>query len=196
MTDKEQATIEAEIQSMYRKSATEQPSSTLDSDIIAQARAHVSHSNSGQTSQSFWRQYRWPLSSAASVLVVVTLFMINPAIQNSADSPQGEPMMMSAPEVATPEPQMMRSMQDSAPEAKTVDSSKSINDSKIDQQASVNQAIANQLDAVARLLKSKQLSQADELLQQVPKQWPSVLEDNHPLHARYHRLQKAIMADH
>ncbi len=200
MTDKEQAALEAEIQSLYRKTATEQPSTSLDNDILALAKEQASKQQvKTQTSQSFWRQQRWPLASAASVLVVVTLFMINPAMQNSDVLEQQQPMMMSTPE----QPQMMRAMPE--PAAKTDEAVQTSqgslpteNRERLVQstELSADVGLVSALDNVAGLIEAKQIKQADELLKQTVKQWPEIIDESHPQHARYLSLQHALMSGH
>lgn len=71
--------VDKALQLLYRSQATEQPSEALDSHILAMAQASKIHA---PKQVSFWRQYRWPLSSAASVLLVVSILLLNPTSQD------------------------------------------------------------------------------------------------------------------
>lgn len=104
--------VDKALQLLYRSQATEQPSEALDSHILAMAQASKIHA---PKQVSFWRQYRWPLSSAASVLLVASILLLNPTSQDPllmeplSIAPQAldsqavhAPRMMNAP-MAAPE---------------------------------------------------------------------------------------------
>lgn len=104
--------VDQALQQLYRSQATEQPSEALDSHILAMAQASQIHA---PKQVSFWRQYRWSLSSAASVLLVASILLLNPTSQDPlimepfTIAPQAldsqavhAPRMMSAP-MAAPE---------------------------------------------------------------------------------------------
>ena len=189
MTDKDHEAIEAEITSLYQQGATEVPSTAIDKSILAQARAQIEAQNQAQAntqSQSFWRRYRLPLSSAASVMLVVTLFVINPSMNTGDSIEPSEPMLMSAPEVEDAQPQMMRALPNNAPAASNAQRNK---------QASVL-SLAEQLDSVEKLLADKEIQQAQIQLQQIALQWPEVNDEQSPEHARFEALQKAVMSNH
>ncbi|QYJ85138.1 hypothetical protein K0I73_13025 [Shewanella mesophila] len=89
------------LRKLYHMQATEQPSQQLDNKVLAQASAQISKptDNVVKPHANFWRQYRWPISSAASVMLVVTLLLINPSMQDEvltddAIMPQSAPMLM------------------------------------------------------------------------------------------------------
>ncbi|ABV86540.1 hypothetical protein [Shewanella pealeana] len=188
MTDKEHEAVEAEIKSLYQQIDKEQPSSQLDEQILTMARSRTAKP---QQSQSFWRKYRWPLSSAASVFVVVTLFVINPAMKSGDVLEQGEPVMMSSP----PKPQMMRSMDSPNQVAEHLDEQTPQtvqgNESK-----SADPDLTAQLDNIEQLLRDKDITEANRLLKLLAEQQPQLLEPSHPLNARYIALKKALMSGH
>ncbi len=69
-----------ELQQLYRAQEQEVPSAELDEAILKLARASVKKSQDDNVvivETSFWRRHRWPLSSAASVMFVATLLLIN-----------------------------------------------------------------------------------------------------------------------
>ncbi|MCL1140207.1 hypothetical protein [Shewanella pneumatophori] len=199
MTDKEHAAIEEEIKSLYQKGAKELPPASVDSKILAQAREQLAEENQSmsvtgrvnhQQSQSFWRQYRLPLSSAASVMVVVTLFMLNPTMDNNDGLQQGEPMLMSAPEQTESQPQMMRAMPDNAPAARSKVEGESF------AQAPNKLSLAAELDKVEQLVAAKKIELAHTELQQISTQWPEVKDEQSDYHLRFMALQKEIMSGH
>ncbi|MCK8043479.1 hypothetical protein MSG37_01145 [Shewanella sp. 1CM18E] len=199
MTDKEHAAIEEQIKSLYQKGATELPPTSIDNKILAQARQQLAEQNqsmsatgrvNNQQSQSFWRQYRLPLSSAASVMVVVTLFMLNPTMDSNDGLQQSEPMLMSAPEQTDSQPQMMRAMPDKAPAASVNAEGESF------AQAPNTLSLTAELDKVEQLVAAKNIEQAHTALQQIAMQWPEIKDEQSDYHLRFMALQKAIMSGH
>lgn len=76
---------DAELKALYLAKATEQPSTELDARILAMAQQRLTE-HAGESEQSgaanviqasFWRRYRWPLSSAASVLLLSSLLLLD-----------------------------------------------------------------------------------------------------------------------
>jgi len=80
--DAEFTALLTEIKDAYHQQPLEQPSAELDEAILAKARAgaHVS-AQSKKSTKSLWQRNAWAFSSAASVLLVAGLFMLNPSIQ-------------------------------------------------------------------------------------------------------------------
>ncbi len=167
MTDKGHEAIEAEIKSLYHQMDKELPSSELDELILKQASRRVSKP---AQSQSFWRKYRWPLSSAASVLVVVTLFVINPAMKSGDVLEQGEAVMMSSP----PKPQMMRSMENPSQIADQLDD-KAIEVIQSNESKSEYALLIMQLHDIEHLILDNEITKAQRLLKQIAAQEPQLL---------------------
>ncbi|ACA87586.1 hypothetical protein [Shewanella woodyi] len=74
------AEFDDELQQLYKAQEQEVPSAELDEAILKLARAAVKKSQDDNVvivETSFWRRHRWPLSSAASVMFVATLLLIN-----------------------------------------------------------------------------------------------------------------------
>ncbi|MGS0674001.1 hypothetical protein [Shewanella sp. 0m-4] len=188
MTDKEHEANEVEIKSLYQKMTQEQPSSELDEQILNLARSRI---KKPLQSQSFWRKYRWPLSSAASVLVVVTLFVINPAMKKGDVLEQGQPVMMSSP----PKPQMMRSMDNPSQLAEQPDDKAAwVKQGK--EFMAADAVLIAQLDNIEQLIRAKEIAKAQRLLTLLAEQQPQLLQATHSLNARYLKLQKAVMSGH
>ncbi|RTR38382.1 hypothetical protein EKG38_12730 [Shewanella canadensis] len=93
----EPAQFDPELQRWYRKMKQEQPGPELDEKIIAMAKRATDNApkdNVVRVEHSFWRQYRWPLSSAASVMLVVTLLLLNPEVPQDVLRDDAMPVMM------------------------------------------------------------------------------------------------------
>lgn len=126
--------FDSELQTWYKLQAQEQPSSELDDAIIKMATeaSAVSNQASVDSSQheaplagdkitdnvvrvenSFWRKNRWALSSAASVMLVVTVVMLNPQSPQEILSDDAMPMMM---QMSQPLDEQLESLQADAVE--------------------------------------------------------------------------------
>ncbi|WP_394146814.1 hypothetical protein [Shewanella atlantica] len=95
-TDKP-ARFDAELHRWYQKMEQEQPGEALDKKIIEMAKQATksgSEDNVVRVEHSFWRRYRWPLSSAASVMLVVTLLLLNPEVPRDILRDDTSPVMM------------------------------------------------------------------------------------------------------
>jgi hypothetical protein len=108
----QQELSDEELTKLYQAQATEQPSETLDEQILALAKDSISsHTHEViRPKADFWRQYRWPISSVASVMLVVTLVLVNPKRGDEVimDGSQPLPQMSSrmiTPDVAEVAPQ-------------------------------------------------------------------------------------------
>jgi hypothetical protein len=74
------AEFDAEIKLWYRAQAQETPSAELDDAIMSLAKSANQSKKADNlvvVDNSFWRRHRWPISSAASVMFVATLLLIN-----------------------------------------------------------------------------------------------------------------------
>ncbi|GGP40794.1 hypothetical protein GCM10009347_05550 [Shewanella algicola] len=80
--DAEFTALQTEIKQAYHQQSMEQPSAELDEAILAKARAarHVVAKQSGVT-KSLWQRNAWLFSTAASVILVAGLFILNPSLQ-------------------------------------------------------------------------------------------------------------------
>lgn len=89
--------LQTEIKQAYHQQSLEQPSAELDEAILAKARAgrHVVAKQNGAT-KSLWQRNAWLFSTAASVILVAGLFILNPSLQQVGINP----------EQGLPEPQM------------------------------------------------------------------------------------------
>jgi len=74
--------LQTEIKDVYHQQPLEQPSAELDEAILAKARsgANVTKATSS-VKKSIWQRNAWVFSSAASVLLVAGLFILNPSLQ-------------------------------------------------------------------------------------------------------------------
>lgn len=121
--------FDSDLQTWYKLQAQENPSDELDDAIIKMA-TEASALNNGvsaddssqhkatldsdkrtdnvvRVENSFWRQNRWALSSAASVMLVVTVIMLNPQSPQDILSDDAMPMMM---QMSEPQDEQLESM--------------------------------------------------------------------------------------
>ena len=107
-----------EISTLYDHGVKEEPSAQLDEAVLAMAQAELQRAKTeniqakaGSTTVvelKGWQQYRWQLSTAASVVIVAGLFMMMPMQQHSdpaqmaiPDEPHTPMSLMQAPLPAT-----------------------------------------------------------------------------------------------
>ncbi|MCS6261002.1 hypothetical protein G3479_17400 [Shewanella baltica] len=102
--------LQQEVLAWYRQQALEVPPQQLDQDILQLAQTHLAEMHQSKVTAveaptSVWRRHPWALSSAASLVLVVGLLVLNrPQIE---DVMAPSPMAMSAPA-----PQAMTRMTD------------------------------------------------------------------------------------
>ncbi|MFT5788846.1 MAG: hypothetical protein ACI8SJ_000954 [Shewanella sp.] len=197
--------IRREVHALYQQIEQEQPPKELDQAILNLAVANVKPKLNSQT---FWRKYRWSLSSAASVLMVVTLFIINPQTQTGDLSDEAMPTLMMTPQ-DSPAPVMMRM---ASPE-QALDIDMPAEDTAMSaakkQQAngfSDNQNVANleiekkelltRLDKVSEFLNRKAYAQAEGHLQQIKNDYAEALLANAQLNQRFIALEAQLEALH
>ena len=106
----DEAALQQEILIWYRQQALEVPAEQLDQDILQLAQVHLAEMHQGkiapiETPTSTWRRHPWALSSAASLVLVVGLLMLNRSLMEDSFAPS--PIAMSAPA-----PQTMARMAD------------------------------------------------------------------------------------
>ncbi|PTA49448.1 hypothetical protein C9I43_02360 [Shewanella morhuae] len=106
----DEAALQQEILIWYRQQALEVPAEQLDQDILQLAQVHLAEMHQGkiapiETPTSTWRRHPWALSSAASLVLVVGLLMLNRSLMEDSFAPS--PITMSAPA-----PQTMARMAD------------------------------------------------------------------------------------
>ena len=102
--------LQDEISTLYHQGIKEEPSAQLDETVLAMAQAELQRVKTnniladanGNTVVKLkgWQQYRWQLSTAASVMIVAGLFMMMPMQQHS------DPAQMAVPD-ETPAPMSM-----------------------------------------------------------------------------------------
>ncbi|ACK47734.1 hypothetical protein [Shewanella baltica] len=92
--------LQQEVLAWYRQQALEVPPQQLDQDILQLAQTHLAEMHQSkitavESPTSVWRRHPWALSSAASLVLVVGLLVLNrPQIE---DVMAPSPMAMSAP---------------------------------------------------------------------------------------------------
>lgn len=92
--------LQQEVLAWYRQQALEVPPQQLDQDILQLAQTHLAEMHQSKITAveaptSVWRRHPWALSSAASLVLVVGLLVLNrPQIE---DAMAPSPMAMSAP---------------------------------------------------------------------------------------------------
>ncbi|WP_394129612.1 hypothetical protein [Shewanella maritima] len=129
-SDDEFTQLQQQVSEQYHQQALEQPSAQLDQAILSQANRHVQlqhdeadisePSNSNEPNKvvklSWWKQHKLGLSSAASVVIIAGLFVMNPQefddinqMPNELQMTSPESMLMSAPQTTASEPMLMNS---------------------------------------------------------------------------------------
>ncbi len=203
MTKESEDNTQKELHALYQHIEQEQPSKALDNAILGLA---ASNAKPRLKSQSFWRKHRWPLSSAASVLLVVTLFVINPQMQTGDLSDEAMPALMSSPQdhnapammrMATPE-QGASSM--SVQKSTRADENPQIKLQSSDFNGSQNltnygadaEALIAEFDEVAKMLTLKEFAQAEQALQRIESEYETILQSNEPLQNRFNKLQEQL----
>ena len=94
--------LQDEISTLYHLGVKEEPSAQLDEAVLAMAQAELQRAKTENTQAKAgsttvvelkgWQQYRWQLSTAASVVIVAGLFMMMPMQQHS------DPAQMAVPD--------------------------------------------------------------------------------------------------
>lgn len=203
MTKESEDNTQKELHALYQHIEQEQPSKALDNAILQLA---TSNAKPRVKSQSFWRKYRWPLSSAASVLLVVTLFVINPQMQTGNLSDEAMPALMSTSEehnapammrMATPE---IESDSISAQENTSADEKPQIKLQSSDFNGAKNLknlatdvgALIAELDEIEKMLNLEEFAQAEQALQRVGSEYKTLLQSNEALQNRFNQLQKQL----
>ena len=232
---------DAELKALYLAKATEQPSSEVDARILAMAlrRLNERHLNEQDLSEqesegadkqsgsanviqvSFWRRYRWPMSTAASVLLLSSLLLMNLNGPNPIDE-QVRPMLASEPQpmrMAAPhEKQEPKVQQGPSAQAVTMMSRKApadLNtevktDEQTDEQAKLEsltppeaevkaqaKAVISDIQAVnhlQQLVDAELWPDADTLYQRLLKERPRLEDNSHPQHAQWRELVSQIKA--
>ncbi|QQX81646.1 hypothetical protein JK628_07350 [Shewanella sp. KX20019] len=195
--------IRKEVHALYQHIEQEQPPQALDQKILNLAAANAKPK---LQSQSFWRKHRWPLSSAASVLMVVTLFVINPQIETGNLSDEAMPTLMMTPQ-DSPAPAMMRMASPevsdiemsadnstaSSSEAPLLLPSNGFSDntnSAADEAA--NQELISRLDKVSELINRKDYGEAEHILLQIENDYRSILVTESQLSQRFSELETQL----
>ncbi len=95
MSDEEFIALQQEISALYKQQALERPSAAIDAAILLQAKATQASSlknnvNTAEKSNlvqlSFWKKHRLPISSAASVMLIASVMLLNPEFKQHAVS--------------------------------------------------------------------------------------------------------------
>jgi hypothetical protein len=81
--DAEFTALQTEIKDAYHQQPLEQPSAKLDEAILTKARSEANVSKASSAKKSIWQRNAWVYSSAASVLLVAGLFILNPSLQKN-----------------------------------------------------------------------------------------------------------------
>lgn len=203
MTKESEDNTQKELHALYQHIEQERPSKALDNAILELA---ASNAKPRVKSQSFWRKHRWPLSSAASVLLVVTLFVINPQMQTGNLSDEAMPALMSTPEdhnapammrMATPE---QESGNMSAQESTSADEKPQIKLQSSDFNGAKNLknvgtdvgTLIAKLDEVEKMFNLEEFAQAEQALQRVESEYETLLQSNEALQNRFIELQKQL----
>ncbi|MCL1044689.1 hypothetical protein L2737_05020 [Shewanella electrodiphila] len=110
MSDEEFIALQQEISALYKQQALERPSAAIDAAILLQAKATQASSlknnvNTAEKSNlvqlSFWKKHRLPISSAASVMLIASVMLLNPEFKQHAVSELDDSVPVMS-DVATP----------------------------------------------------------------------------------------------
>lgn len=217
MSDRsEQEISDLQLKALYQAKANEEPSAELDARILAMASQHQSQPNESAGNGdvkvvSFWRQYRWPLSSAASVLLLSSLLLLNLNQPQPPITEQMMPMMVSDQAVEsmravkssdgasqmqprTMSQQAPESSEQQGPVAQSEKSHKLAAPIKADGQAKANISDIQAVNHLQQLVDSELWSDADTLYQRLLKERPRLQDSSHPQHAQWLALVDKIKA--
>ncbi len=203
-----------ELKQLYLMLASEQPSQALDEAILAQAKqscATLKLTKSDTTAKSdtaksdkvvFLSQYRWPISTAASVLLISSLFLLNSNQMHKAtltdalpilqESVQDSAPAMEAQMMSTAAPKAARQMQKSLAATETSNATLS---EDVEIVASDKPSFKQQLKQLEQLVEDKQWVEADKLLKRIQQQHPELLESQHPQYKQWQALTEQIAAE-
>lgn len=112
------AEFDAELKLWYRDQAQETPSAELDDAIMSLAKStnqSTKADNLVVVDNSFWRRHRWPISSAASVMFVATLLLINQDETQELLSDESYAPVMMQMALDTQEPELQEALRKSEP---------------------------------------------------------------------------------
>ncbi len=172
-----------ELQQLYVMQATEQPSQALDEAILEQAKLHKATFKPNKSDKVvFLSQYRWPISTAASVLLVSTLLLLNNEPHNISVS--SDELQKSAPIME------VQVMSTAAPKARQLQKSETVNIALSEQVTIVNSD--NQLKQLHQLIKDKQWVDADKLMKRIQQEQPELFAPLHPHYKEWLALREQI----
>ena len=126
------AEFDTELQLWYRAQAQETPSAELDDAIMSLAKSanqSTKADNLVVVDNSFWRRHRWPISSAASVMFVATLLLINQDETQELLSDESYAPMMMQMESDAQEPELQKSQRKS--ESRSMMSATSLDEQQV-----------------------------------------------------------------
>lgn len=196
--------IAQELHVLYQQIEKEQPPKELDQAILnLSVTSVIPKSNS----QSFWRQHRWSLSSAASVLMVVTLFLINSPIPTGDTNDESIPTLMMTPQ-NSPAPALMRMASPNKAfevDMSTEDTVRKVETAPLTQQSnsfddnrgavkveSVDKQLLARLNKVSEFMSQKNYTQAERDLQLIKSDYATELLVNAALNKRFDELEALI----
>ncbi|WP_028774372.1 hypothetical protein [Shewanella waksmanii] len=189
----QQDMIDNELVQLYRRQATEQPSPELDAAILAKAAqrsAPVAEDPQKvvRPPASFWQRHRWPVSSAASVMLIAGLLLIN----GGEDADMVAPMLNSdAIAPAAVEPMAASPAAFSADSAAVPEAASAAQLRQKALKTEGSESVEQMLTQVEQLA-AHQPTQALAVLQQLEQQFPQITEQSHPLHQRYQQLKTSL----
>ncbi len=151
------AEFDAEIKLWYRAQAQETPSAELDDAIMSLAKSanqSTKADNLVVVDNSFWRRHRWPISSAASVMFVATLLLINQDETQELLSDESYAPMMMQMESDAQEPELQKSQRKS--ESRSMMSATSLDEQQVQfQDAAQNEVF--QVEVISEVAKDVSL---------------------------------------
>ncbi|MCG9697247.1 hypothetical protein [Shewanella sp. Isolate11] len=193
-----------QLKQLYKAQATEQPSQALDEAILAKAKQQQSNRTqpAAKGNLVFLRQYRWPISTAASAFLLVSLLLLNPNSVNEHNGIDGS-LQGVQPQAARTlmAPQVNKQVQQTAmPEQKgTEPASETIatdttatSIAEMQNQARATISDLQALNHLQQLTKAEDWAEANKLLQRINLQRPQLADPKHPQHQQWLELSKII----
>ncbi|MGZ9899022.1 hypothetical protein [Shewanella gaetbuli] len=207
-SDEEFLAIQDEIVNLYHKGPQPEPSESVDSAIMAQAKQQLMTQSDTEANLSAqqqldaelthktnvvqlktWRKYTWQISTAASVILIVGLLLVNPMMQQQPTSTDADEIMPMQMDIAEP---MQAEMAPASVAAQRLKSAKSAPQAHTNDDISIVSPQQG-VEVLNELAAQQQWQQAVEYLLVLEQQFPQIKQQQHPLHQQYIEIKQTIL---